>query len=515
MASCSRSLCSTEIESALLEESSVSSFGSEFSDHESDIDYAQEEFTRLEHEDNDEEAVTLTSADSDIQWVWRELRTLYHGRKIPFSGQSGPQKHFDSVLDSFLLFFDEDIINTIVTETNRYAEQYIESCTLKPRSRVRNWEPVTGDEIYVVLGLLMLMGIIQKPTLKSYFSRDAFLESPIFPQTMKQDQFELIMKFIHFVDNTTADSYTGPSKLFKIHNFLEKINNKFQSAYLPSENIAVDESLTLWKGRLGIKQYIPLKAAKFGIKTFELCESTSGYLWNFIVYSGAGTEVTTETDVPDKLKSSKIVIKLCEPLLNKGYTLWMDNYYNSPSLCLLLKDKGVNVAGTLRHVPPIVKDKKLKKGEIVAAESNGIMVMKWKDKKDVSFITTFHDNSMSTKQVRFKQVTKPTCITQYNHSMGGVDKKDQMIQPYLLERKRTKKWYIKLFRRLLNSDTSTTNSNSLRSWSPLCKSTTLKTNRQAFYREDTRNGEESKTPEKMCSLYNTEEKKEGHNILVS
>jgi hypothetical protein len=61
------------------------------------------------------------------------------------------------------------------------------------------------------------------------------------------------------------------------------MNGIFQSAYLPSENISADESLTLWKGHLGIRQYIPLKAAKFGIKTFELCESSTGYLWHFTV----------------------------------------------------------------------------------------------------------------------------------------------------------------------------------------------------------------------------------------
>jgi len=35
--------------------------------------------------------------------------------------------------------------------------------------------------------------------------------------------------------------------------------------------------------------------------------------------------------------------------------------------------------------------------------------------------------------------------------MGGVDLKDQLLQPYLLERKKMTKWYIKLFRRLLNT----------------------------------------------------------------
>jgi len=34
--------------------------------------------------------------------------------------------------------------------------------------------------------------------------------------------------------------------------------------------------------------------------------------------------------------------------------------------------------------------------------------------------------------------------------MGGVDLKDQLLQPCLLERKKITKWYIKLFKRLLN-----------------------------------------------------------------
>jgi hypothetical protein len=125
---------------------------------------------------------------------------------------------------------------------------------------------------------------------------------------------------------------------------------------------------------------------------------------HFTVYSGAGTEVTPGIDVPDLLQSSKIVVKLSEPLMNKGHTLWMGNYYNSPSLCVLLRDNGVNVAGTLRlnrkHVPASVKNKKLKKGEAIGVECNGVMVMKWRDKRDASFISTFHDNTKVTKNVR-------------------------------------------------------------------------------------------------------------------
>jgi len=39
---------------------------------------------------------------------------------------------------------------------------------------MRSWQPGIGDEMCTILGLIMLMGTVQKPTLESYFSRCAF-----------------------------------------------------------------------------------------------------------------------------------------------------------------------------------------------------------------------------------------------------------------------------------------------------------------------------------------------------
>ena len=73
---------------------------------------------------------------------------------------------------------------------------------------------------YVVLGLILLMGMVQKPTLKFCFYRDAFVETPIFPQTMKHRKFELNTRFLHFSDKTTADGDIQAKKIFKIHSLL-------------------------------------------------------------------------------------------------------------------------------------------------------------------------------------------------------------------------------------------------------------------------------------------------------
>jgi len=139
---------------------------------------------------------------------------------------------------------------------------------------MRDWKPVTKDEMYVVLALFMLMGIIQKRTHRSYFSKNFILTTPIFGSITSMNRFESICNFMHFNNNDHVGTYQGPSKIFKIYPVLSHLNTKFHSLYLPGQNIAIDESLTLWGRKLSFRQYIPLKYSKFRIKSYERLESS-------------------------------------------------------------------------------------------------------------------------------------------------------------------------------------------------------------------------------------------------
>jgi hypothetical protein len=44
------------------------------------------------------------------------------------------------------------------------------------RSRVNEWQPVTAEEIFVVLALFMLMGIVQRPSLRLYLSQNQHVD---------------------------------------------------------------------------------------------------------------------------------------------------------------------------------------------------------------------------------------------------------------------------------------------------------------------------------------------------
>ena len=214
--------------------------------------------------------------------------------------------------------------------------------------------------------------------------------------------------------------------------------------YLPGQNNAIDEPLTLWRGRLSFRQYISLKSSKFGIKSYELCDSSSGYLWSFIIYAGKDTVFQAAFISGDTNKTATIVLSRVEPLLKKGHTLWMDNFYNSSSLAQRLKSLKTDCVGTLRlsrkNVPQKVKDKKLKKGELVAQHSGPVSVLKWKDKREVTMISTYHGEETKMKLTKCRQEKqKPVSVLDYNENMGGVDRKEQFLQPYLLERKKMTK----------------------------------------------------------------------------
>ena len=155
--------------------------------------------------------------------------------------------------------------------------------------------------------------------------------------------------------------------------------DNFKNEYTPDKHIAIDEELLLWKGRLGFKQYIPNKRARFRIKMFSVCE-VSGYLWNSFVYVGKNANETLEEQalVKELRKSSAVVPKLMSDLYGNGYHLQVDNWYISKRLFKHLSENGTVTCGTAvgnrLMVPQSLKEEPLEKGDY-AFRRNGNMLM--------------------------------------------------------------------------------------------------------------------------------------------
>ena len=126
---------------------------------------------------NDNSGVGDTAYVNDNNFLWEDTDNFIGQREI-FSGMSGPQnsaKDLTNAVDIFEQFFDKYIVQKIVTETNRYAEQFKNSRgnILSKRLRVNGWQPVTAEEIYVVLALFMLMEIVQKTSLRLFLTKSS------------------------------------------------------------------------------------------------------------------------------------------------------------------------------------------------------------------------------------------------------------------------------------------------------------------------------------------------------
>lgn len=149
----------------------------------------------------------------------------------------------------------------------------------------------------------------------------------------------------------------------------------------------------LFKGRLGWVQYLPLKRACFGIKFFMLCKATSGYVWNSMIYTGKGTDLSTLIPVPPQsAMGTRVVLKLLEPLLGKGYCVTINNFYTSPELVDALIKNCTDVYGTVRanrkEMPPEFRAPKLKKGDVHAYQRGKCVALQWRDKKVVTVMST-------------------------------------------------------------------------------------------------------------------------------
>jgi hypothetical protein len=118
----------------------------------------------------------------------------------------------------------------------------------------------------------------------------------------------------------------------------------------------------------------------------------------------------------------------------------MDNFYNLPALAQRLKSLKTDCVGTLRlcrkDVPQTIKDKMLHKGEFVAEHSGPVSVLKWKDKKEVTMIKTYHGQEKRIKLIKCKQrKQKPVSVLDYDENVGGVDLKDHLILRLVFSRK--------------------------------------------------------------------------------
>ena len=112
----------------------------------------------------------------------------------------------------------------------------------------------------------------------------------------------------------------------------------------------------------------------------------------------------------------------------------------------------------MRIVSYIADIVSLEKGGSVAAEYKGIVIQKWKDKRNVFVLSTRYTDEMRTVKSRKGDVEKPKNIIQYKYK-SYIDISDQ-LKSYNSSLRRGLKWYRKLAIEML-LETAIVNAHSL------------------------------------------------------
>ena len=69
---------------------------------------------------------------------------------------------------------------------------------------------------------------------------------------------------------------------------IDYFSKKFEENFNLDQNIAIDEGMIPWRGRLKFKVFNPSKFTKYGIHIRMICDSNMGYIFAFKIYSGTG-----------------------------------------------------------------------------------------------------------------------------------------------------------------------------------------------------------------------------------
>jgi hypothetical protein len=124
------------------------------------------------------------------RWDWNEIQQ-FQPKDIPFTGLERLKVRMGDnpqPIDFFELYITNETLEHLVTETNRFAAQYLNATQLKPNSLAQDWKDTNLLEMKSFLAVILLMGIVYKPTMNMYWSGEDILDTPIFREAMHRDK---------------------------------------------------------------------------------------------------------------------------------------------------------------------------------------------------------------------------------------------------------------------------------------------------------------------------------------
>lgn len=205
---------------------------------------------------------------------------------------------------------------------------------------------------------------------------------------------------------------------------------------------------------------MPNKPVKRGFKIWARCDSNSGYLYEYEIYTG---KKDNETEFG---LGASVVNSLCKALVEEkieNIHVAFDNFFSSTELMQRLFEQNIYSTATVRsnrtNLPLTLKKQtakinrpklKLTKGQYKWRVNKNVSFFCWMDTKIVNILSTaYHPKQMvsckrTQKDGSKREVPCPLGVVEYTKRMGGVDRFDQKRGTYHVAR-RSRRWWMRIF----------------------------------------------------------------------
>jgi hypothetical protein len=343
-------------------------------------------------------------------------------------GVVGAAKDVSTIRESFELFIDKKMLDTVVNETNNEGQRVFGSWNQEHVDMQKIFQPTTAEEMSAYIGLLLLRGVCRShgEPLRDLWKPDA---RPAFRAAMSRNRFQLLTRLCRFDDKDTRDERRAKDKFAPIRELFDEFMLNCHKHYSLSESVTIDETLRKFRGRCPFRMYMPQKPGKYGILFRVISDAQARYVSKMIRYVGR-----IEGQDSNANSAAQNVRDLTDHIRGSGRNVTIDRYYTTVEQAEeMVKERNLTVVGTLQSnrkgIPDAIKSTKDREiHSTMFGFSGECMLLSYIPKKGkvVLMLSTEHDSpDLSTREDR-----KPQVILDYSAAKGGVDTVDMMIDTY-------------------------------------------------------------------------------------
>ncbi|XP_040285349.1 piggyBac transposable element-derived protein 5 [Bufo bufo] len=384
--------------------------------------------------------------DVDEEDGWSS--TLQHVPSPRFKETTGPTRIMpsnSSAIDFFQLFVPDNVIKSMVTQTNMYAKKFQERFGYDDA-----WIDVTLAEMKAFLGYMISTSTHHCESVLSIWS-GGFYSNKSISLVMTQSRFEKILKFFHIVAFRSSQTTHG---LYKIQPFLNSLQNSFDSSFRPSQTQVLHEPLIdedpAFIASCTERELRKRKKRKFTLWVRQ-CSST-GFISQIFVHLKEGSGTDGLDTLKNKPQLHSIVAKnLCQYSCGKNYIIFTGPSITSLNLfeefekqdiycCGLLSSRKSDCTGlplSMMSNPEVP----LARGQYRIKMKGKMSLICWYNKGHFRFLNNAYSPIQQGIIIKRKsEIPCPLAVEAFAAHLSYICKYDDKYSKYFISHKANKTW---------------------------------------------------------------------------